>query len=133
MVFRKPTITTFSDSSKCGIGGFCPQTGIGCRYHFTEEEQQAFTINTKEYIASAIDMKVQSYNTKFTTLFPFILNRSDSFSTVGWLRKSNNDPINTPIHNEVARFHAHNMMARNACNHSQHFPGKLNVMTDSFY
>ena len=52
VIFRKPTITTFSDSSECGIGGFCPQTGIGWRYRFIEEEQQAFTLNTKEYIAS---------------------------------------------------------------------------------
>ena len=27
--FRKPTITSFSDSSELGIGGFCPKTGIG--------------------------------------------------------------------------------------------------------
>ena len=47
VIFRKPTITTFLYSSEFGIGGFCPQTGIGWRYHFIEEEQQAFILNTK--------------------------------------------------------------------------------------
>ena len=132
VIFRKPAITTFSYSLKCGIVSFCPQTGIGWRYHFTEEQQQAFNLNTKEYIASSIDMEVQSDNTKFITPFPRILNRSDSSSTVGCLHTSNHDPINAPIHNEVAKFYAHNMMTRKACNYSQHFPGKLNIMTDSF-
>ena len=47
VIFRKPTLTTFSDSSKIGIGGFCPQTGIMWRYFFTEAERQSFTLNTK--------------------------------------------------------------------------------------
>ena len=76
-------------------------------------------------------MEVQSDNAKFTTPFHCILNRSDSSSTVGWLWKSNHEPIGSPIQNEVARFHAHNMMTWNACNYSQHFPGKLNVVTYS--
>ena len=58
VIFRKPTLTTFSDSSKIGIGGFCPQTGIMWHYFFTEAERQSFTLNTKEYIASAIDMGI---------------------------------------------------------------------------
>ena len=131
VIFRKPTITTFSDSSECGIGGFCPQTGIGWRYQLSPAEQQAFTLNTKEYIASAIDMEVQADNMETTSPFPCILNRSDSSSTVGWLRLSNHDPLDAPVHNEVARYHARNMMARNACNYSQHLPGKLNVVADS--
>ena len=59
VVFRKPTITTFSDASEAGIGGFCPKTGFGWRYLFTDEENKAFTLNAKEYIASAIDMDFQ--------------------------------------------------------------------------
>ena len=51
VVFRKPTITTFSDSSELGIGGFCPTMGIGWRHMFSPEEQQTFTLNTKEYTA----------------------------------------------------------------------------------
>ena len=77
-------------------------------------------------------MEVQSDNANFTTPFHCILNKSDSSSTVGWLCKSNHEPIGAPIHNEVARFHARNMMTWNAYNYSQHFPGKLNVMIDSF-
>ena len=77
-------------------------------------------------------MEVQSENAKFITPLSCILNISDSSSTFGCLRKSNHDSIYAPIHNEVARFHAHNMMASNACNYSQNFPVKLNFMTDSF-
>ena len=131
IVFRKPTITTFSDSSEFGIGGFCPQTGIGWRYHFTPEEQRAFTLNTKEYIGSAVDMEIQAAHAPQVP-YLCILNQSDSTSTVGWLRKSNHDPEDAPIHNEVARFHARSMMKRNACNYSQHLPGRLNIISDSF-
>ena len=31
VIFRKSTITTFSDASEAGIGGFCPKTGIRWR------------------------------------------------------------------------------------------------------
>ena len=130
VIFRKPTITTFSDSSELGIGGFCPKTGIGWRHMFSPEEQQTFTLNTKEYIASAIDMDLQMELDPNPNPFPCVLNRSDSTSTVGWLQKSNHEPEDAPIHNEVARFHARNMMKRKACNYSQHLPGRLNIISD---
>jgi hypothetical protein len=56
VVFRKPTITTSSDASEAGMGGFCPKTGVMWRHRFTDEESKAFTLNCKEYIGSAIDM-----------------------------------------------------------------------------
>ena len=130
VIFRKPTLTTFSDSSELGIGGYCPRTGFGWRYKLTELEQRTFTLNTKEYIASTIDMEFQAELDPNPTPFPCILNRSDSTSTVGWLRKSNHEPDEAPIHNEVARFHARNMMQRQACNYSQHLPGRLNIVAD---
>ena len=77
-------------------------------------------------------MEVQIDNTKFTTSLPFILNRSDSSITVDWIHKSNHDPIDVPIHNEVEIFHARNMMMRSACNYTQYLPIKLNVMIDNF-
>ena len=75
-------------------------------------------------------MEIHADNDPQGSPYPCILNRSDSTSTVGWLRKSNHDPHDAPIHNEVARFHARNMMARQACNYSQHLPGRLNVIAD---
>ena len=84
-VFRKPIITTFSYSSELGIGGFCPKTGIGWRHMFSLEEQQTFTLNTKEYITSVIDMDIQMELDPNPNPPPCVLNRSDSTSTVGWL------------------------------------------------
>ena len=102
-MFQKPSITTFSDSLEIGSGGFYPQTGIGWRYRFSPEEQQAFTLDTKEYIGSTVDMEILVDHTPATS-FSCILNRSDNTSTVGWLRKSNHDPDDAPIHNEVALY-----------------------------
>ena len=65
------------------------------------------------------------------TPFPCFLNKTDSTSAMGWLRESNYDPVDAPIHNNIARFHASNMMEQNACNYSQHLPGVLNVVADS--
>ena len=131
IIFRKPTLITYSDSSEQGIGGYSPFTGIGWRYRFKEEEAKAFTLNCKEYIASAIDLAIQAEHDPNDCPFPCYLNRSDSTSTVGWLRKSNHDPDERPIHNEIARFHARDIMSHDACNYSQHLPGKENVVTDS--
>ena len=44
----------------------------------------------------------------------------------------NHDPDDAPIHNEVAIFHARNMMRRDACNYSQHLSGYLNIISDCF-
>ena len=74
VVFRKPTITTFSDSSELGIGGFSTKTGIGWRYQLSPEEQQAFTLNTKKYIASDINMGLQMELDPNPNPFPFVLN-----------------------------------------------------------
>ena len=131
IVFRKPTIITFSDASEAGIGGYCPKTGVGWRYLFTEEENKALTLNCKEYLASAIDMDFQMEMDPDPSPFPCVLNETDSTSAMGWLRKSNHDPVDAPIHNDIARFHASNMLERNACNYSQHLPGVLNVVADS--
>jgi hypothetical protein len=131
VVFRKPTIITFSDASEAGIGGYCPKTGVGWRYLFTEEENKALTLNCKEYIGSAIDMDFQVEMDPDPNPFPCVLNETDSTSAMGWLRKSNHDPVDAPIHNAIARFHAINMLERNACNYSQHLPGVLNVVADS--
>ena len=132
IVFRKPTQITFSDSSEIGISGFSPHTGIAWRHPFTEEEAKSFTLNVKEYIASAIDMDLQAQFDTSGNPYPCILNRTDSTSTAGWLRKSNHDASERPIHNEIARWHARNIMKRKACNYSQHLEGKLNVVTDCF-
>ena len=132
VIFRKPTLVTYSDASERGIGGFSPTTGIGWRYEFSTAEQLAFTLNCKEYIGSTVDLFIQSQHDNSVNTFSCYLNRSDSTSTVGWLRKSNHDPEEAPIHNEVARFLARHMMKMNACNYSQHLPGKENVVTDSF-
>ena len=105
VVFRKPTQITFSDSSEIGISGFSPHTGIAWRYRFTEEEAKSFTLNVKEYIASAIDMDLQAQFDTSGNPYPCILNRTDSTSTAGWLRKSNHDASERPIHNEIARWH----------------------------
>ncbi len=67
-----------------------------------------------------------------TSPYPCILNHSNSTSTIGWIRKPNHDPEDVPIHNKVARFHVCSMMKREACNYSQHLPGCLNNISDSF-
>ena len=93
-------------------------------------ERQSFTLNTKEYIVSAIDMEIQAAHNPCPNPFPGTLNRSDNTSIVGWLRTSNHDPEDAPIHNEVAWYHAQNTMRRNACNYSQHLLGRLNIIAD---
>ena len=131
IVFRSPTLISLSDASEQGIGGYSPSTGIGWRYEFSKDEQRAFTLNLKEFIASTIDAAVQAKHDPSNSPFPCHLGVSDSTTTVGWLRKSNFDEDERPIHNEVARWQARNTMERDGCNYSQHLPGVMNVVADS--
>ena len=101
VIFRKPTLTTFSNLSEIGIGGFCPYTGIVWHYFSTEEERQATTPNAKEYIASAIGMDIQAEYDLNLNQFPCTLNGSDIIYTVRWLRTSNHNREDALIHKEV--------------------------------
>ena len=130
IVFRKPTQQSLSDASPWGMGGHSPSTKIAWRYEFTEEEQRALTMNCKEYLGVVVDSVIQARHDKSGSPFPCYLHRSDSTSAVGWMYKSNHDPVGAPIHNEIARYHARHTLAMNACNYSQHLPGCENVVTD---
>ena len=132
IVFRKPTIHSYSDASEWGIGGFSPHTGVGWRFEFTEGQHKTFTLNCKEFIAVVVDSAIQAKFDPSDCPYPCHLHWSDSSCTVGWLRKSNFEPNEQPVHDEIARFHARQMMGANACNYSQHLPGRDNVITDSF-
>ena len=59
-----------------------------------------------------------------------MLNMTDSSTAMGWLHKSNHDPDNAPVHNEVAKSDAENMLRRHACNYSQHLSGVKNVVAE---
>jgi hypothetical protein len=131
IIFRKPSLVTFADASEIGICGYSPKTTILWRYQFTPLEAATFTLNTKEYLGQSIDTDFQNKMDNNTGDFPCILSRGDSSSVVGWLRKSNHDPDDAPIHNEIARWHARNIMKANACNYSQHLEGSKNVIVDS--
>ena len=131
IIFRKATLVSFSDASETGIGGFSPHTGIAWRCKFSKDEQQAFALNLKEHIASAVDSAAQAANDTSECPHPCHLNVTDSTTTMGWLRKSNFEEEERPIHQEISRWHARNTMSRDACNYSQHFPGKMNVVADS--
>jgi hypothetical protein len=129
VVFRKPTCTAISDSSEIGIGGYSFNSNILWRYQFTIEEQKAFSLNLKEYIAATIGALLAVQNDD--SPHPCILSLSDSSSTVSWLHKSNHDPTSSPCHNEVARWHARNLMQNKAIDYSQHIKGSENHIADS--
>ena len=84
----------------------------------------------KEYITLAINMEIQAEHDSNPNPFPCTLNRSDSIITVRWLRKSNHNPEDAPIHSEVAGYHARNTPKRNTCNCSQYLPRRLNTVAD---
>ena len=96
---------------------------------FTPDEQRAFSLNTKEFIAAAIGalMALEAD----TCDYPCILSLSDNSSTVSWLHKSNFDPTSSPVHNAIARWHASNLLKHNASDYSQHLAGSENHVADS--
>ena len=57
---------------------------------------------------------------------------SDSSSVVSWLHKPNHEPNLSPIHNELAKWHARTLQFK-ACDYSQHIAGAENHVADSLY
>ena len=67
VVFRKPTIASFSDALRIGIGGFWPKTSVAWRHEFSNADQAAFTLNAKEYLG--LDRELKSFvHAKFLCL-----------------------------------------------------------------
>lgn len=129
IIFRTPTSTSLSDSSEFGIGGYGHTSGIMWRYEFTTEEQTSFDINQKEYIASAINQKIQLEYDHHP--FPCSNDITDNTSTASWMNKSNFDPNSHPINNAIARWNAENLIRKNASCYSQYLPGSANDIADS--
>jgi hypothetical protein len=129
VIFRRPTSLTISDASEYGIGGYCLNTGQSWRYKFTKQEREVFSLNLKEFIGSVVNGKI--FLPLDDSPYPCLLSIGDSTSAAGWLQKSNFDPNCHPIHAEVAREHAREIMKNNACDYSQHIPGVTNVVADS--
>ena len=129
IIYRSVTSTSLSDASEFGISGYGFNTGIAWRYELTTEEQVSFDINQKEYLASAINQYIQlGYD---ESPFPCTNDISDNTSSTAWMYKSNFDPQSHPIHNEIARWTATNLMNHNASSYSQHLPGAMNDIADS--
>ncbi|KAL9178537.1 hypothetical protein ACHAXT_001875 [Thalassiosira profunda] len=129
IVYRKPTCIPITDASEIGIGGYCLNSNKLWRYQFNTYEQRSFTLNAKEYIASVVGAIIALEDD--SSSHPCMASLSDSTSTVAWLHKSNHDPNSHPIHNAIARWHARNLLAANACDYSQHVPGSENYVADS--
>ena len=129
VIFRTPTSISISDACETGMGGYNPLNGKMWRYEFTKEEQISFTLNTKEFLAATISQELGLEDDH--SPFPCHLNIGDSTVAEAWLYKSNHDPDNSAVQNEIARTMADNLIKRKACNYSQHIKGEENVIADS--
>jgi hypothetical protein len=47
-----------SDACETGMGRYDPITGKAWRYKFTTPQQQAFTLNTKDFLAAVISQQL---------------------------------------------------------------------------
>ena len=130
VIFRKPTLTTFSDSSEIGIGGFCPQICILWHHFFHRGGSKG--LHTEYERRHHIDNHHGDLSRARPKPQPIPLHHQQEWHHEhSWgLRKSNHDLEDAPIHNEVARYHAQNSMRRNACNYSQHLLGRLDIIAD---
>ena len=129
VIFRTPTSISLSDACETGMGGYNPINGKMWRHEFTIEEQISFSLNTKEFLAATISQELGLNDDD--SPFPCHLNIGDSTVAEAWLYKSNHNPENQAVQNEIARTMAENLIKRKACNYSQHIKGEENVIADS--
>jgi hypothetical protein len=128
IIFRSPTSLSLSDACETGMGGYNPLTGKMWRHEFTIQQQRAFTLNTKEFLAAVITQQLTISEDKST--HPCHISIGDSKVTEAWMYKSNHDPDSSPTQNEITRQMATFNMKKQACNYSQHIRGEENTIAD---
>ena len=124
--FTSPTITTYSDACKHGMGGY-NTNGMAWRYNLPPAMIGIFSINLLEFIASAITI----YLTIKSSATPHkILAFTDSSNALGWLYSASFS-ASKPIHDKVARWLAAILMEYDSALYSQHIKGLYNIISDS--
>ena len=84
-VFRKVTVTLWSDACEAGMGGIT-SSGLAWRFAIPEEDQGKIHINVLEYIAGLITLMIAVENSDEE--FKCVLALLDNTSAVAWLKKS---------------------------------------------
>jgi hypothetical protein len=125
-----PSAVVFSDACEWGLGGFTEQ-GFAWRYLLPPSLRGRASINFLEFLASIITIQMSLDNDVHSTCNPHILAFTDSSSALGWLYHSTFNPVLNPRHDELARFLATMLFDRSASLHSEHIPGKENVVADA--
>ena len=129
IIFGKWTTRLCTDASEIGLGGYKTSTGAAWRWKLPPELQHKFHINTLEFLSSLIGIWLEL----LTDDKPYkrILCLTDSSFALGWLYKSNFNPVTQQDNDHIARELANLLMSFEASLYSQHIVGKANVIADS--
>ena len=125
-VFRKVTVTIWSDACEAGMGGIT-SSGLAWRFAIPEEDQGKIHINVLEYIAGLITLMIAVENSDEE--FPCVLALLDNTSAVAWLKKSSFAEENPSF--KIARAYAKFSIENNIRLTAEHIAGCHNPIADS--
>ena len=128
LVFRKPSHFFWADSCPFGLGGYS-SSGRAWRFYIPPHLRSIHTNNVLEYMAIIITIWIDADEGLIPPL-SCCLGCSDNTSGVGWLHRSNFDPVARPVHEDCSRHLAYIMMSINSTLYSQHQKGEHNDIAD---
>jgi hypothetical protein len=136
LVTRQPTHLMWSDSCPFGIGGFLLTSGRAWRIRIPKTSPiygLQIANNWLEFLGMVINIWLQVQELQGSSKSACILALGDNTSAIGWLKKTSHIDKSSPY------FHTVNMIANKLasliidsehCLASQHFPGRLNWVSD---
>ena len=127
LVFRDPTRIHSADASTFGIGVVNFSTGEAYRWELPEHLRFSVHINLLEFAASILGLLLD----ETISSADCVLSKTDNTSAEGWLGKTNFAHDEYPVHASLAELLGQDLMSRNYCLYSQHWPGVCNTVCDS--
>jgi hypothetical protein len=126
LVHRNPTRVHSADSSMFGIGVVNFSTGQAWRWQLPDDLKFHLDINLLEFLGSVLALLLD----EGIRPMDCVLSKTDNTSAEGWLKSTNFSKTDRPAHAAIAEILGHDMMQREYCLYSQHWPGTDNTVCD---
>ena len=126
IVFVKPSVTIWSDTCECDIGGYI-DNGLAWRWRIPSAWHGELTLNLLEFLELAVTIYITTLQLGEGS---HILSFTDSSSSLGWIHKVFFDLVNVESHNDVTRWLRWTLVSNKTSLCSQHIKGKENIIVD---
>jgi hypothetical protein len=109
-----------------GIGVVNFSTGQAWRWQLPDKLKFCLDINLLKFLGSILALLLD----EGIRPMDCVLSKTDNTNTEGWLKSTNFSKTDCPAHAAIAEILGHDMIQRECCLYSQHWPGTDNTVCD---